>query len=600
MLIRQQRINHKIQACRVGANITIMFNKLFGKEKEESPSDSETITLEIEGMTCGSCATHVDKLVREKEGVVKADVSYPDGQGTFTFDASVINKDSIVEAINASSSYKVVNNGAQEISVPDSKAGNDDAEGTSYQYDLIIIGGGSAAFSAATTASELGKKSLLINGGLPIGGTCVNVGCVPSKYLIRAGESIHNASFSPFSGIKTNTPEVDFSAIIRQKKELVKTMQKKKYLNVAEGIEGLTILEGWAIFKDSHTVIVNDKEYSGSNFLIATGATTNIPKIEGLEEVGYLTNISLFDLEEKPDSLTILGAGYIGLEIAMAYNRLGVKVRILEFTDRVLRSQTPDISEELEKHMKNEGIEFYPNYRIESVKNEGENIIIMGKDVKAGESFEFTEPGHIVVATGTRPNTGKLGLDNIDLVLEDGGFIKVNSQMQTSLPHIYAAGDCTNTPAFVYTAAKEAKIGAGNALAGENKEVDYTGLPWVVFTDPQVSGAGIDEQEAEAKGIPFDTSIVPLSEVPRSAAALDTRGFIKLIRNPQTDKLIGARIIAPEGGELAMQASLAIKYGITVSELADSFHPYLTLSEGIKLAAITFNKDITELSCCAS
>lgn len=578
-----------------------MLRKIFGgnKRKENSDSRKEEIQLEITGMTCDHCATSIEKKIADKKGIIDKQVSYPEGRGTFVFNPDKISKDEIIATINATSNYKVVGEN-RAVPVQKNTQGSANEAGGNYQHDLIIIGGGSAAFSAATTASELEKKVLLINGGLPIGGTCVNVGCVPSKNLIRAAESIHHASVSPFKGIKPNPPEVDFTAIIRQKKELIQIMQQKKYLDVADGIEGLTILEGWVTFKDEHTIVVDEKEYTASHFLIATGATTNIPPIKGLEDVGYLTNVSLFDMAEKPESLTILGAGYIGLEIAMAYNRLGVKVRILEFTDRVLRTQTPDISAELEKHMKEEGIDFEPNDRIEKVEKQGNNIIIKGKNAKTGKLFELIEPGYIVIATGTKPNTSKLGLENINLEIEEKGYIKVNGQMQTSLSHIYAAGDCTNTPAFVYTAAKEAKVAVRNIFNGENKEVDYTGLPWVVFTDPQVAGAGIDEQEAAAKGIPYDVSVVPLSEVPRSTAAFDTRGFIKLIRNPETDELIGARIVAPEGGELAMQASLAIKYGISVTELAESFHPYLTLSEGIKLAAITFNKDIAELSCCAS
>lgn len=567
--------------------------------KVTEDNNTASIELQITGMTCDHCATGIEKKFAGKKGILDTKVSYREGRGRFVIDTDKASKQEVIDTINATAHYKV--SGAEKDR-PERETTTEysNSQHDTYQYDLIIIGGGSAAFSAAVNASELGKNSLLINGGLPIGGTCVNVGCVPSKNLIRAAESIYHASNSPFRGIKPRTPEVDFTAIIRQEKELVKTMRQKKYLDVAHGTKGLTIIEGWAVFKDAHTVAVNDKLYTAATFLIATGATTNIPRIEGLEETGFLTNSSLFDLETKPVSLTIMGAGYIGLEIAMAYNRFGVKVKIVEFSDRVLRTQTPDISSELEKHLKNEGIELYPNYRVEKFEKKGSNIIIHGKDVKTGKPFQFIEPGYIVVATGTKPNTDKLGLENISLEVEEGGHIKVNEQMQTSLPNIYAAGDCANTPAFVYTAAKEAKVAVRNAFAEETIKVDYTGLPWVVFTDPQVAGAGMDEYEADAKGIPHEVSVLPLSEVPRSAAALDTRGFIKLIRNTENDALIGARIVAPEGGELAMQASLAIKYGITVSELAESFHPYLTLSEGMKLAAITFRKDITQLSCCAS
>jgi len=440
----------------------------------------------------------------------------------------------------------------------------------------------------------------MVNGGLPMGGTCVNVGCVPSKNLIRAAEAVHHANHSNFAGIRPLGAEVDFAKVIQDKKALVSTLQQKKYLDVVSDFTHLTMLEGWAEFVDEKTIRVNEEqEYTGSKFLIATGATTNIPDIEGLEEVGYLTNISLFDLEDQPESITIMGAGYIGLEIAMAYKRLGTKVRIIEFTDRVLRTQTPDISEAIESYMQEEGIEILPNFRAIKFEKKNNQTIIHCK-CPDGSVTQIVEEGHVVVATGTRANTSRLGLENIGLETAKQGHIHVNEKMETSHSRIFAVGDVTDTPSFVYTAAYEGKIAVENAFTSADKKTDYSSLPWVVFTDPQIAGAGLDEQQAEAQGIPYEVSKLSLSEVPRSIAANDTRGFIKLIRNTETDKLIGARVIAPEGGELIQQLSMAIKYGITVQELGDSMYPYLTLSEGIKLAAITFGKDITKLSCCAS
>jgi mercuric reductase len=277
---------------------------------------------------------------------------------------------------------------------------------------------------------------------------------------------------------------------------------------------------------------------------------------------------------------------------------LGVKTRIMEFTDRVLRTQTPDISEELEKHLRHEGIEILPNCRVSRFEKVGGNIHIHCK-MPNGTTDTLVEKGRIVVATGTKPNTSNMGLENTGLTLTKSGHIQVNERMETNLLHIYAAGDATNTPAYVYTAAFEAKTAVENAFSGSKTAVDYASLPWVVFTDPQVAGAGMDEAQAAAKGIPFETSVVPLSEVPRSIVAHDTRGFVKLIRNPETDLLLGARIVAPEGGELATQLSLVIKYRIPVGDLAGSFFPYLTLSESVKLAAIGFRKDVATLSCCA-
>lgn len=371
-------------------------------------------------------------------------------------------------------------------------------------------------------------------------------------------------------------------------------------MDVVADFENLKMIEGWAEFIDPKTIVVNGKDrYTALKFIIATGATTHVPQIEGLQEVGYLTNATLFDLAEKPESITIMGAGYVGLEIAMAYNRFGVKVHIIEFTDRVLRMQTSDISAELERQMSSEGIALLPNYRAVKFEKAGNDTIIYCKQLD-GSIVKLVEPGRIVVATGIAPNTKKLGLQNIGLTVTAKGNIEVNEKMETSISNIYAAGDVINTPAFVYTAAFEGKIAVENAFSGAGRKADYTSLPWVIFTDPQVAGAGLDEDQAKAKGITFEVSKISLVDVPRGIAARDTRGFIKLIRSPETDRLIGARVVAAEGGELIQQLSMAIKYGITVTNLAEDLYPYLTLSESIKLAAIGFTKDVAKLSCCAS
>ncbi len=556
-------------------------------EETKNSGANASVSLSIEGMTCDHCAVSIEKRFDNKKGILNKKVAYGKKRGEFTYDPSLITKQEIIDTINTSKNYRVVSNGTENGSGKNN-------------FDLIIIGGGSAAFSAAITAEELGLSTLMVNGGLPFGGTCVNVGCVPSKTLIRAAETVYHANHSNFAGIKPKGADIDFGRVIKDKKQLVATLQEKKYMDVVGDFENLQMIEGWAEFLDNKTILVNGKDkYTAIKFVIATGATTNVPEIEGLNDIGYLTNVSLFDLEEKPESITIMGAGYIGLEIAMAYNRLGVKVRMIEFTDRVLRTQTPDISEELEKQMKSEGFEILPNFRAVKFEKDGDATIIHCK-CPDGSFTKITENGKVVIATGTKPNSQKLGLDNINLSLGDKGHILVNEKMATNLPNIFAVGDVTNTPAFVYTAAYEGKIAVENAFSSAGKKADYSSLPWVVFTDPQIAGAGLDEAQAEAQNIPFEVSKLTLDNVPRALAANDTRGFIKLIRNTETDKLIGARVVAPEGGELIQQLSMAIKYGITVKDLADSFYPYLTLGEGIKLAAITFGKDVSKLSCCAS
>lgn len=543
------------------------------------------IEFAIKGMTCDHCAQTIAKKFAGKEGIIQKEISYPAGSGRFEYDPDKIDKEEIIAIINSTEHYTV----SGELS---------QSQNNSNAYDLIIIGGGSAAFSAAIKAENLKLRTLMVNAGLDFGGTCVNVGCVPSKNLIRAAETAYHATHSNFSGIKPKGVTIDFAQVIKDKKQLVATLQQKKYLDVVSGFENLTLLKGWAEFVDEKTIVVDGRnQFTALKFIIATGATTNIPAIKGLDEVDYLTNISLFDLEQQPKSLLIMGGGYIALEIAQAYHRLGTKVTLLQRSNQVLSKQTSDISEELTTHLKNNGLEIFTGLRFLEISQSSNRCVVTAEQNGKQRSFEAEK---LLIATGIKPNTQNIGVQNIGIDLTADGYVKVNEKMETNLTHVYAAGDAANTPSFVYTAALEGKTAVENAFAGAEHNVDYSSLPWVVFTDPQVAGAGLDEVQAAAQNIPFEVSKLALKEIPRALAAHDTRGFIKLIRNTKTDRLIGARIVAPEGGELIQQISMAIRHGITIKELAESFYPYLTLSEGIKLAAITFGKDVSTLSCCAS
>ncbi|GBD88217.1 mercuric reductase [bacterium BMS3Abin03] len=543
----------------------------------------EIIKLEISGMTCDGCARTIEKKFEGKEGILDKSVSYPKGEGTFTFDASKIKKEDIIETINSIEHYKV-------------KSELNNGHNTENNFDLIIVGGGSAAFSAAIKASELEKKVLMINDGLPIGGTCVNVGCVPSKTLIRTAEAFYNANHPNFTGVKPGANKIDFKEVINQKRELVNGLRQKKYVDVISDDPNVTVLKGRAKLTGKNSVEVNGETKTAGTILIATGSSTFIPDIPGLKDSGYYINDTLYELEELPERLIIIGGRYIALENAQLFARLGAKVTVLQRSIRILPTEMPDITENLSDYLKEEGINIKTGVKIHSVTKQNGKVILK---VSVKNSDEIIEGTHLLVATGRKGNTNNLGLEKLGIETHGNGFIKTDEYQRTSVPNIYAAGDITGEHLFVYTAAYAGALAVENAFIEGQKEKDYTVLPWVIFTDPQVAGVGMDENQAYADGIDYDTSVFMLKDIPRALAARNTKGFIKLIRNKETGKLIGARILASEGSELLMEVSLAIKYGITVKEIRQMFHPYLTLSEGIKLAAITFDKDVNKLSCCA-
>ena len=470
------------------------------------------------------------------------------------------------------------------------KAGRDERH-------LVIVGGGSAAFAAATKAGELGGRVTIINDGLPIGGTCVNVGCVPSKTLIRAAEAHHRANHHGFDGIRSSSKVVDFAAVIAQKRQLVENLRQVKYLDVVADLPSVRIVSGRARFVSPQAVEVNGQLIAGDRFLIATGAAPHVPSIPGREDTGYLTNETAFELDELPASLIVLGGRYIALECAQMFARLGSKVTILQRSDRILPTETPDLTDALASYLKGEGIDVVTGVATRRILRKKVEVIV--ETEIDGVTREF-RASHVLVAAGRRPNTAEMGLEQIGAKVSRAGFVHVDDTLRTTAPGVFAAGDVIGDPMFVYTAAYEGALAAENALLDSFRARDYAALPWVIFTDPQVAGVGLDERQAEQNSIEADVALLPMSHVPRCIAARDTRGFIKLIRDRATDRLVGARILAPEGSELLMELSLAIKHTIPVKELASSFHAYLTLGEAIKLAAIMLTKDVAKLSCCAT
>ncbi len=463
-------------------------------------------------------------------------------------------------------------------------------------FDLGVIGGGSAAFAAALRATDLGARVLLVNDGL-IGGTCVNVGCVPSKTLIRASENHFQHGHARFRGLAANGGTVDFGALVSEKDELVSALRQEKYSDVLATLEGVEHVEGRARFRSRNEIEVHGETYQVDKVVVATGSRPMRPAIEGLQDRGVWDSTQAFEAQELPRRLVVLGGRYIALELGQLFSRLGSEVTILQRSSHILPDEDEDLSEALRGYLSSEGLRIETSTQLVRVVNREGPFVV---DFAQGARTEQLEADAVIAALGRRSNTDDLGLELLGLSIEADGALKVSEDLQTNVPGIYAAGDVIGEPAFVYSAAYEGGLAAENALSDASTARDYTAIPWVIFSDPQVAGVGLNEKQAEAAGLEVDVSVLPLSKVPRALAARDTRGFIKLLRARDEDRLVGARILAPEGSEQVMEASLAIKFGLSVAEVSRHFHPYLTQSEGMKLAALGFDRDIETLSCCAS
>jgi mercuric reductase len=461
-------------------------------------------------------------------------------------------------------------------------------------YDLVVVGAGSAGFSAAITAAELGAQVALIGSGT-IGGTCVNIGCVPSKTLIRAAETLHNARVAArFAGITAEAELTDWRGTVHQKDALVSGLRQAKYVDLLPAYSGIAYREGAARLVEGG-IEVDGRRISAGRIIIATGARPAVPSIPGMETVPYLTSTTALDLEKLPRSLLVIGGGYVGAELAQMFARAGVKVTLV-CRSRLLPEAEPEIGAALTGYFGDEGIPVISGIAYRAIRKTERGIaLVVSRD---GQDTTI-EADEVLIATGRAPNIEGLALPGHGIAVSPSDGIVVDDCMRTTRAGIYAAGDVTGRDQFVYMAAYGAKLAAKNALNGDSLRYDNSAMPAIVFTDPQVASVGLTETAARAAGHAIRVSTIGLDQVPRALAARDTRGLIKLVADAGSGRLLGAHILAPEGADSIQTAALAIRHGLTVDDLADTIFPYLTTVEGLKLAALSFGKDVAKLSCCA-
>lgn len=459
---------------------------------------------------------------------------------------------------------------------------------------VAIIGGGSAAFAAALRAAEQGAHVTLIEAGT-LGGTCVNVGCVPSKIFIRAAHVAHLQAKHPFAGLEKIKPVVTRPLMLQQQQARVEELRHAKYASILENNSRITLLRGSARFHDAQALIVRSADgsettLSADRILIATGGSPHLPATPGLANTPYWTSTEALSADAIPPRLIVYGGSVVAVELAQAFLRLGSQVTLIA-RSHLLSQAGPTLGAGLQVALEAEGMRVLTHTEPQSIGYDKQAFSV----ALAGETLVADQ---LLVATGRRPNTAQLNLARAGVATDAYGAIVVDDHLRSSVPHIYAAGDCTQLPQFVYVAAAAGTRAAINMLGGE-AALDLEVMPAVVFTDPQVASVGLTEAQARAQHFETDSRTLNLENVPRALANFDTRGFIKLVADKASGRLLGAHILAAEAGEVIQSAALAIRNRMTVSQLAAELFPYLTMVEGLKLCAQTFTKDVTQLSCCA-
>ncbi|OHE56876.1 MAG: mercury(II) reductase [Thiobacillus sp. GWE1_62_9] len=535
--------------------------------------------LHLTGMTCDHCAASVKQALLSVAGVSRADVSY--AAGTVQVEAaSDVPASALLDAVRAKGF------GAEVARSASPK--------TEAKLSVAIIGTGSGAFAAAIRAVEEGAEVTVIEAGI-VGGTCVNVGCVPSKILIRAAHVAHLQAKHPFPGLAKHAPVLDRKALVAQQQARVEELRHAKYESILESNPGIKLLRGFARFEDARTLVVrqvdgSEQRRTPDHILIATGRSPQIPDVPGLAGTPFWTSTEALIAEETPTHLIVYGGSVVALELAQAYLRLGSRVTLVA-RGTLLSKEDPAIGDGLKAALEEEGMRVLTNAAVKSVRFDG-------KAFELETSIGALSGDRLLIATGRKPNTAGLDLARAGVTMDASGAIVVDDHLRTSVPHIYAVGDCTTAPQFVYVAAAAGTRAAIN-MTGGDAVLDLSVVPAVVFTDPQVATVGLTEAQANTLGMETDSRTLTLDNVPRALANFDTRGFIKLVADKNTGHLLGAQVLAGEGGEIIQTAALAIRNRMTVADLAGQLFPYLTMVEGLKLCAQTFTKDVKQLSCCA-
>lgn len=454
-------------------------------------------------------------------------------------------------------------------------------------YDLVVIGSGPGGYVCALRAAQLGMKTALVEKGETLGGTCLNVGCIPSKALLDSSEHFYQAkkTFAEH-GIEIEGPTVNMKQMIERKAKVVQqTCDGVQFLMDKNKVD---VIHGWGSFENENTVLVKgdhgkEQKLEAKNIVIATGSEPgNLPFIE-LDGERIITSTEALEMKEVPEHLIIIGGGVIGLELGSVYARLGAKVSVVEYADRIIPAMDSAMSKELTKSMKKLGVKFFTSHQVNKVERQGEEVHVMAKDKKGNEVNWSGD--YCLVSVGRRPFTDKLGLDKAGLETDERGRIPVNEELQTSKSHIYAIGDVVRGAMLAHKAEEEGTLVA-ERIAGQKPHIDYNLIPNVVYTWPEVAGVGKTEEQLKEEKANYKVGQFPIRALGRARASMDIEGMVKILADKETDEVLGVHIISARAADMIAEAVVAMEFRASAEDIARISHAHPTYMEAVKEAAL--------------
>lgn len=456
------------------------------------------------------------------------------------------------------------------------------------QYDVVIIGAGPGGYVCAIRCAQLGFKTAIIDKRKELGGTCLNVGCIPSKALLDSSEHYHSAvtTFKEH-GITISSPKVDMPQMIKRKDEVVE--QTTKGIAFLMKKNNIDVLHGLGSFKDDHTVSVllesgETQDITAKNIIVATGSEPITPPAFNYDGNRVITSTEALEITKVPKSMVVIGGGVIGLEMGSVYARLGTEVTVIEFMDRLIPGMDADLAKELMRSLKKLGITFKLSHMVTKVEGTKTKAKVEFKK-KDSDTIEVIEADYCLVAIGRKAYTDKLNLDAVGIKCDDKGRVEVNSHLQTNVAHIYAIGDVIKGAMLAHKAEEEGILVA-ELIAGQKPHIDYNLIPGVVYTWPEVSGVGQTEEELKSAGIPYKVGKFPMRALGRSRASMDLDGVIKVLAHKDTDELLGVHMIGARAADMIMEAVALMEFRASAEDMSRISHPHPTYTEAIKEAAL--------------